>query len=96
MFATGDLILWIGLLFVIGIAGFFVMSVVLVVRFIGYVGRLVFGGGSPTKRVQAAARDRQGVVCSHPRCGHANPFGARYCRRCGRAFRAAYEFDTYG
>ncbi len=88
-------VLWIGGLFLLGIIGFFVMAATFVVRFFAFIFRALFGcpeqaaGGMLT----SAGRRR---VCPHRRCGQLNPPTARYCGRCGRALRMAYDVDAYG
>ena len=82
-------------LILIGIIGFFVMLVALGVRFIGFVVRAVSGAGrtEPRKRPLSGKR---GDPCPHPRCGHANRPGARYCARCGRSLHQPNTVDAYG
>lgn len=86
---------WVGGLLLLGIVGFFVMAVALAVRFIGFVFRSLFGwpNEAPPEAPRGSGRRR---VCPHRRCGHLNPPAARYCARCGRPLRAAYDVDAYG
>lgn len=95
LMGSADIVVWVFLLILIGIVGFFVMSVVLVARFLGFLLRLLTGRSG--ERVHHPVRsDGPGGVCSHPRCGHCNPPGARFCRRCGRGFHVEVSADTYG
>ena len=62
--ATGDIVLWVALLLVIGIIGFFVMCVVQLIRFLGFLGRLLFGRSREPGRFTSAERDSGRRICS--------------------------------
>ncbi len=85
-------------LFVVGFLGFFVMCVVLAVRFVAFIIRTITGT-SEEARLAATAAQRFSVrdeVCPHSRCGYVNRRGARFCARCGRPLAASDDVDAYG
>jgi len=92
--SPADLMLWIVGLFVLGVLAFVTLIVTVVLRAIVGVLRALFGGG----RREAAATRASGsrTVCPHPRCGHLNRRGARFCGRCGRSLSSLHELDAYG
>lgn len=95
---AGITFIWVSGLLLVGIFGFIVMAFVLVGKFVGLVFR-VLGGGGPKRtsyRQRPPSRLSRGVVCPHTRCAHANMKGARFCARCGRPLRSAYDADLYG
>jgi hypothetical protein len=71
------------------------MGIVLAVRFLGFLLRLVTGGGRGS-RSNLACDPARGAICSHRSCGHVNPSGARYCGRCGRPLNRHEDVDAYG
>lgn len=95
---AGITFLWVSGLVVAGIFGFVVMAFVLVGKLVGFVFRTLGGGGQkPTPyRHRPPPRSSQGVVCPHSRCAHVNMKDARFCARCGRPLRSAYDADLYG
>ena len=93
LLADSVILVFIGLM-AIGIIGFFAMSVVLVVRFLSFVFRALAGS---TQEQPATPRfEPRHDVCPHPRCGHVNRQGARYCARCGRPLGQHSDVDAYG
>lgn len=96
LLADGGFIVWIGGLFILGLIGFTVMAVALVIRFVSFVLRALFGAG---EALGGCGGGRAGSptwkTCSRAGCGHANPRAARYCGRCGSRFRAE-DVDAYG
>ena len=93
MLLADSFIFVVGLLFLIGIVGFFVMIVVLVVRFFGFFWRLITGS---SRRPAAARFEPRHDVCPHQRCGHVNRQGAFFCARCGRSLHPRSNVDAYG
>jgi hypothetical protein len=89
-----DVFLVVGGLFLLGIIGFFVAAAALVVRFVGFVARTLFGWPEEPHALAAGPGRRR--MCPHPRCGQMNPPTARYCGRCGRGIRPLYDVDAYG
>jgi hypothetical protein len=83
-------------LFAVGLIGFFVMAVVLVLRVLRAAGRALFGPahGSAVRPPPLPGADRQ--VCPHERCGHVNRGMSRFCARCGRPLRRPADIDAYG
>ena len=64
--------------------------VMLVVKIIGALVRVIFGGTRAVFR--AGARPYQAAQlqhCTQVRCHATNPPGARFCRRCGKAMGQA-------
>jgi hypothetical protein len=91
-----DLAFWIVVIFLVGLVGFFVMAVVLVLRLIGYVLRALFGHRSIEEKPAAPRAHMRGRVCLQPGCGHVNASAARYCARCGQRLGALCDVDAYG
>jgi hypothetical protein len=87
-----SVILVVGGLFIVGIVGFFLMLVVLIGKFFGFVFRAL-SGAQPAEHPRFQTRQE---VCPHPRCGYVNRSGARYCARCGRPLSHTDELDAYG
>ena len=75
-------------LFVIGFFGLSVFVIALAFRGVSALLRAIFG--SPTDAALELGPTAL-EVCPHARCGHANPHRARFCARCGRALRRAFE-----
>ena len=96
MLLADSFILIVGALFLIGIIGFFVMSVALVVRFLGFVFRSITGTGTHRRIAVVSRLDERHEVCPHPRCGNVNRTGARFCARCGRSLGQHNDVDAYG
>lgn len=94
----GIVILWVSGLILAGILGFFFMAVVIVGKVIGFIFRALTGDASERSRPGQAPppRHTMGRVCPHRRCAHLNPRNARFCARCGRPLRSAYDTDPYG
>jgi hypothetical protein len=44
----------------------------------------------------APGRIQTSGTCPHPRCGHQNAPGSRYCGRCGRPLRRLSDVEFYG
>ncbi|MGD8453529.1 MAG: zinc ribbon domain-containing protein [Phycisphaerae bacterium] len=82
-------------LLLIGIIGFFFMSVVLVTRFFRFVFRLMAGTGRPPVPPMPTKPVRT-TPCPAERCGNPNPVGAQYCARCGRPLAREADLDAYG
>ncbi len=82
-----------GGLLVVGVIGLAVLAVTLLARLVQFVFRLV--AGMPADPRPVLHQDGRSV-CPHPRCGHTNPEGARYCARCGRPFSRDRDLDAYG
>jgi hypothetical protein len=75
-------LLFVGLLFLTAI----VFTIWLVMRVIGAIFGMVFGGGScdAKKRPHMNSPTSPGMsACSQPGCRALNPVHARFCRRCG-------------
>jgi hypothetical protein len=95
--ADAGIALWIGVFFLIGGFGFFVMAVALLFRFIGWLFRTITGVSATGRQGSEPQINRQRhAICPHPGCGHANGPTALYCGRCGRPLRRAYDVDAYG
>jgi hypothetical protein len=74
--------------FIVGFFGLTVLVIALAFRGVTAVLRALFGGaGDVTLDAGATMMEH----CPHARCGHANPHRARFCARCGRALRRAFE-----
>ncbi len=95
MLLADSVILIVGGLILVGIVGFFAMSVALVVRFLGFVFRAITGAPRG-QALPAASAEKRHDACPHPRCGHVNRYGARYCARCGRVLGGHGNVDAYG
>jgi hypothetical protein len=80
-----------------GFIGFVVLALVLIGKLIGAAFRAL-GGPNAAKatRRMPPSRMSQGLVCPHKRCRHINLRHARFCSRCGRPLRSAYDTDLYG
>ncbi|MFH1746761.1 MAG: zinc ribbon domain-containing protein [Planctomycetota bacterium] len=100
MLLADSVILIVGGLILVGIIGFFAMSVALVVRFLGFVFRTLTGASNPRLPARQPGRelsaDQRHDTCPHPRCGHVNRYGSRFCARCGRALSGRGKVDAYG
>jgi hypothetical protein len=85
-------------LFVVGFLGFFVMCVVLLLRFVAFIIRTITGTSEEARLVATAAHrfSERDEVCPHARCGFVNRRGARFCARCGRPLAAPDDVDAYG
>ena len=94
MLLADSFIFVVGLLFLIGIVGFFVMTVVLMVRFFGFILRLITGSSRHPATVPRF--EPRHDVCPHQRCGHVNRQGALFCARCGRSLHQHSDVDAYG
>lgn len=71
----------------VGFFGLAVLVLGLIVRSVAAVVRMLCcTGGSSVEGPMPPPE-----ACSHGRCGHVNPPGARFCARCGRALRGAFE-----
>lgn len=94
----GIIVLWIGGLVLAGIVGFVVMALVLAGKLVGLLFRSLVGGPAEAAsgRRASRARDAGSVVCPQRRCAHVNAWNARFCARCGRPLRRAYDTDLYG
>jgi hypothetical protein len=86
----------VGLSFMLVIATAVVIVVVgvigLMLRLVGGAFRLIFGidRGGQNAFPQEGAADFPGGnrrICPDVRCGHKNPWAARYCAQCGRLLR---------
>ncbi len=95
---AGITFLWVSGLLLAGIFGFVIMAFVLVGKFIGFLFRVLGGGESKRRPVRdrPPPRASKGVICPHRRCANVNVKGARFCARCGRPLRSAYDADLYG
>lgn len=76
---VGQMVLWIGGLMFIGLAGFVFMSIVLVCRAFGACVRAV----APPRPPPVPGRGARGV-CRNQGCRHVNRRGARFCANCGQ------------
>jgi Na+-transporting methylmalonyl-CoA/oxaloacetate decarboxylase gamma subunit len=95
--ADAGITLWIAGILLIGVLGFFLVLVTLMVRFIGWVFRSITGTPARHKRVSGPpANPSRRMVCPHPGCAHTNGPTALYCGRCGRPLRRTYDVDAYG
>lgn len=92
MMAEAGMLLWMGLLVLVGFIGFFAMAVVLMLRLVGFVFRSVLGIGPEEPEGEAA--EPAALRCPHAGCGRGNPPGARFCGHCGRALGGGV--DAYG
>lgn len=81
LLADGTIVLWIFVVFVVGLLAFFWVLATLIVRALTCTAAWVAGlfGGS---RPQAADGPRA-RVCPRAGCYHVNRPDARYCARCG-------------
>lgn len=93
MLLADSVILVVGGLFIVGIIGFFLMLVVLIGKFLGFVFRALSSSAHSAEHPRFQTRQE---VCPHLRCGYVNRFGARYCARCGRPLCRTDELDAYG
>ena len=94
--AEGIFLLWIGVVFVAGLLGFFVVLLASVARFFRFVFRVLTGAAWRVPQVPPARRTGWGRLCGNPRCGHVNRDAARYCARCGRPLNAGFDDQRYG
>ena len=76
-------VVWFGLLLLIGFVGFFIVLVSLLARGIRALGRALLPGSSDAGPSVGPANGRPLQACSNGRCGYLNPPVARYCARCG-------------
>ncbi len=80
-----------------GFIGFVVLALVLIGKLLGAAFRALGGPSEPKpSRRMPPPRVSQGLVCPHKRCRHINLRDARFCSRCGRPLRSAYDTDLYG
>lgn len=80
-------------LFVVGFVGFFVMAIVLVAKFFGFIFRALGGpGASPERTLSVEGK----LICQNNRCHHQNPQQARFCARCGHPLTEPADVDAYG
>lgn len=88
-----------GLVFLLGLFVFLGMGVAMVLRFIGFVFRSIFGIDGP-----GGERPRGGLIagptrrCHGVNCAHQNLPRAHFCARCGRRLDPLpkADFDDYG
>lgn len=90
-----DIIIWVGVILLVGFVGFFAVLLTAVVRFFRFLFRLLFGVGSHGQITVPPPRPG-GRLCTNPLCGHQSAGGARYCGRCGQALGSAVDVDRYG
>jgi len=98
LIADAGITVWVGVLLLVGVLGFFVMVVALVFRFLGWILRTLAGvfRGSRNAATPATNTHGRSLVCPHAGCGHINGPTALYCARCGRPLRRTYDVNTYG
>lgn len=99
MLLADSVILVVAGLLLIGLIGFFFMSVVLVARFFRFVFRVMTGGRRPPAPAGCPTRNKRPprtIPCPSERCGNPNPVGAQYCARCGRPLAREADLDAYG
>ena len=84
--AAADIILFVLIVFGVGVVGVLVFGGWAVVATIRLMGRILFGGGAN----RGPAPLTEGVRCANPGCRADNPGAARFCRRCGRNLHAPH------
>lgn len=95
--ADAGITLWIIVILLVGLLGFFLVLATMVVRFLGWVFRALTGRLGAEERADALpGNPERRVICPHPGCGHTNGPTALYCARCGRPLRRAYDVNGYG
>ena len=97
MLAELNVVIWAGGLLLLGILGFVVMTISLVLRFVAWLFHALFGiGGRPRPAANPARHDARRMLCPHPGCGYRNRPTALFCGRCGRSLRRSVDIDAYG
>jgi len=89
--------LWILGLLAVGVVGFVLVLLTMLIRFMAWIFRGITGGCG--RRGRSVLPGEQGPLrrlCPHAGCGHANVPTALYCARCGRPLRQTYDVDAYG
>jgi hypothetical protein len=92
----GAVLVLVGGVLLVGFFGFFAAVLVALGRFVSFVFRMLLGGGRKAGESKRPVRLPAERVCGHPRCGHVNPGGARYCARCGSSLGPLVDIDSYG
>ena len=81
--------LWVVAVLLVGLLGFFLVVATLVVRFVGWVFRVLTGRRQRPTRVDSRPNPGRQMICPHVGCGHVNGPLALYCARCGRPLHSA-------
>ena len=96
LLADGFVLLWVGVVFIVGLLGFVVVLLASAARALRFVFRVLTGGAWRERPRRSPRRTGWGRLCGNSRCGHVNPDGARYCARCGRPLNAGFDDERYG
>ncbi len=100
--ADATVVLWVVILFGIGLIGFVLMAVSLLWRVFADLGsaiRGLFSGGGgrgAARRIPPIPPAGEPQECPNERCRHPNTSEARFCARCGHALRRGRDVDAYG
>ncbi|MCK4341130.1 MAG: hypothetical protein KAY37_05330 [Phycisphaerae bacterium] len=89
-------IVWVGVVLLVGFVGFFVIVIGAVLRFFAFLFRPLFRNERRLRRHAEAPPMPAARFCENPRCGCLNPGGARYCARCGHVLGPVTNVDSYG
>lgn len=99
LLASGDPILFIGALFVLGLVGLLLTIIMYGVKLFVWLGRVLAGppGYKQVPSDQPAVSDEPNqAFCPRPNCGHINRSKARYCAVCGLALDQYTAVNAYG
>jgi hypothetical protein len=97
--AATDMLLVIIALFLLGLVGLVLGAIMYGLQLIGWLWRVLFvrRDVSQHQPYAIAHKAQQGRgVCHHPKCGHINRPGSRYCSMCGWPLEQHQNVNAYG
>lgn len=99
LLAATDMLLVIIALFLLGLVGLVLGGIMYGLQLIGWLWRVLFvrrEGSRIQPYVNAHEVQPGRAICYHPKCGHINRPGSRYCSMCGWPLEHHQNVNAYG